>query len=197
MDLNGTIRTLGFHQPYASLMLHGKIETRWVEEGRTPPFPLGKYLIYANKKEYGVTEFMSISGHFAKSAIDILEYERTLLTGIPIGVGELLKIYPYSSFDPEKIPKTYVEHTTGVKVVVVHKKNIAMNKKFILWCLEFGPIHRLKYTFDFTEGKQGVGICSAATKAKIVLMEDDIRSAGIDPIGKPLTKFYTKRENDI
>jgi hypothetical protein len=49
-----TIRTLGLYQPFAGLMLHGKIETRFVRNGRKPPFPLGKYLIYSTLKSYDV-----------------------------------------------------------------------------------------------------------------------------------------------
>lgn len=36
------IRTLVIYQPYATLMGHGKLETRWVKHGRKPPFPRGK-----------------------------------------------------------------------------------------------------------------------------------------------------------
>ena len=46
----GKIRTLGFYQPFGSLMLHGKIETRWVRKGKKPPFPLGKYIFYTTQK---------------------------------------------------------------------------------------------------------------------------------------------------
>lgn len=44
------IRTLGFYQPFGTLMLHGKIETRWVKVGKKPPFPEGKYLFYSTQK---------------------------------------------------------------------------------------------------------------------------------------------------
>lgn len=44
------IRTLCFYLPFGSLMLHGKIETRWVREGRKPPFPKGKYVFYTSKR---------------------------------------------------------------------------------------------------------------------------------------------------
>ena len=50
---NEVIRTLGFYQPYCTAMLHGKVETRWIIEGRTPPMPLGKYLLYSTKKSLG------------------------------------------------------------------------------------------------------------------------------------------------
>src|SRR6478609_1851248 len=50
--MSEVIRTLGLYQPFAALMAFGKVETRFVKQGRKPPFPLGKYLIYSCKKGY-------------------------------------------------------------------------------------------------------------------------------------------------
>lgn len=56
------IRTIPLYQPFATLMLHGKIETRWIKKGRFHPFKLGRYLIYATKKKYKMLEAMEIMG---------------------------------------------------------------------------------------------------------------------------------------
>lgn len=59
------IRTIGLYQPFATMMLYGKIETRWVDVGRKAPFPLGTYLFYSCKKEYDMEDVMHLSGqHF-------------------------------------------------------------------------------------------------------------------------------------
>jgi hypothetical protein len=59
---NETIRTIGLYQPFASLMHHGKIETRWVKKGKKPPFPLGKYILYSTLKSYSDKELDYICG---------------------------------------------------------------------------------------------------------------------------------------
>lgn len=46
----------------AMLMLHGKLETRYVKTGKKPPFPLGPYLIYSTKKRYSWKDLMSMCG---------------------------------------------------------------------------------------------------------------------------------------
>lgn len=56
------IRTLGMYQPFAELMLHGKIETRWRMVSRKIPFPLGKYLIYSTQKVFKEWELKHLCG---------------------------------------------------------------------------------------------------------------------------------------
>src|SRR5688572_6071512 len=59
---NETIRTLAYYEPFGSLMFCNKIETRWVREGKQPPFPLGKYLFYTTKKPCSNMELFNWSG---------------------------------------------------------------------------------------------------------------------------------------
>ena len=95
------IRSLGFYQPFGSLMLHGKIETRWIRAGKKPPFPLGKYVFYTTLKSCAQHELFNWCGEYLM--LDIthkLLYEPTKeLNGYAIAIGDLAKVRPMKRED--------------------------------------------------------------------------------------------------
>lgn len=117
---NEKIRTLGLYQPYASLMLHGKIETRWVEDGKKPPFPIGKYLIYSTKQDSSMQSFLAISGKYCASVWDVLSRPvhplEHVAGGCPIMIGTLHNIRKYIPGDDG--PKTFVDSFDGKMIII-------------------------------------------------------------------------------
>jgi hypothetical protein len=162
------IRTLGLYQPYASLMLHGKIESRWVEEGKKPPFPLGKYLIYSTKKSYSVESFKHLSGEYYQAARNIITREETsILNGYAICLGDLVKV---EKIGMGQLPKAFVD--VNLTMIKLAKPDIDFFNEIIiddrqLWGLHFQNVQRIK-PFPF-RGKQGVGILSDIHKTFIQL----------------------------
>lgn len=160
------IRTLGLYQPYATLMLHGKIESRWVVKGKKPPFPIGKYLIYSTKKAYGWEEFKNLATEeLAWKARDLFAtYERDSqthqLNGYAIGIGNLVEVCPMPAmwFDDAFY---WPDHT---QIEYSNKEMVEINE-YILWALRFENVKRIK-PFPF-KGKQGVGFLSKEDEAKI------------------------------
>lgn len=149
---NVPIRTIGLYQPYASLMLHDKVETRWVIQGKTAPFPLGMYLIYATQKRYSDTQFRSIAGCWHKSAELKLATDPTKsLTGHAIAVGELVARFPFS--DREYYSVSECDTFVDVEDPTYFDEKKAIWKR--LWCLKFADVKRIK-PFRFS-GQQGVG----------------------------------------
>jgi hypothetical protein len=146
------IRTLGLYQPFASLMLHGKIETRWVRNGKKPPFPLGQYLIYSTQKKYTIGELMMVAGLKQYDRIQqILREEPTKnLTRTAICTGWLSNVRPMTEEDEDK---TFVAFDP--------------EPDRTLWCLEFDRIIRI-IPFPFLDGHQGIGFLSEENKTKII-----------------------------
>jgi hypothetical protein len=141
------IRTLGLYQPYAELMMHGKIETRWIKKGTKPPFPKGKYLLYACKKEYTLTQLSVIAGNQYNRITTIIN-GLDLIRGAAIAVGDLVKhIYIVPGMEDE----TFVRYQPPLSKVMVG--------------LIFENVKRIK-PFPF-KGKQGVGFLSKEDERKI------------------------------
>jgi hypothetical protein len=141
------IRTLGLYQPYAELMMHGKIETRWIRKGSKPPFPKGRYLLYATKKEYTLTQLSIIAGDQYERINEIIN-GLTLLRGTALAVGDLVKhIYIVPGMEDQ----TFVRYRPPLAKVMVG--------------LIFENVRRIK-PFPF-KGKQGVGFLSEEDKKKI------------------------------
>ena len=151
------IRTIGLYSPFARLMLHDKVETRWVKKNKKPPFPLGKYLIYATKKSYTRWEMYHISGERHLSWIyDIykrLGYMWEMDAGYALCVGELIALY---SMTPEDEPFTYVKYKE--------------DENSILWCLKFKDVKGIE-PFRWKYGKQGVGFVPDSELSKIKIIE--------------------------
>lgn len=165
-------RSLGWYQPYASLMLKGKVESRWVMKGKKPPFPLGPYLIYATKKEYSTLAFETIAGAFAEDAYDALGFdgdkpdklEPTVgLNGFAIAFGRLRKVAPLL---PEHMRMAFVDvcdvdfnQVTGF-FECLRENDRGEEITYQLWGLWFKDVERIE-PFEF-KGKQGVGILTDA-----------------------------------
>jgi hypothetical protein len=82
------MKALSWREPYGSMMLHGKIETRtWYTKVRGP------ILICCSQKGYSYVSIVSISGDFYLSKMkDILDPYRTgwpQTDGMAIGIGTL------------------------------------------------------------------------------------------------------------
>lgn len=140
------IRTLGMYQPFATLMLHGKIETRWVLEGRKPPFPLGRYLIYSTKKEIDPLALLDWTGSrqsIANIQKKILHDPSAKLRGYAIAVGELVHVAPLLRHEAEQ---GYVKFL-GTKVDNIGTK--------IQYGLHFKDMKRID-PFGWEFGAQGI-----------------------------------------
>ncbi len=145
---NETIRSLSWYQPYASLMLHGKIETR-----RYPTNVRGKVLICACKKPYSITQIAEISGHeqyirIVESKLSGHVFHRENL-GCAIAIGDLVDCRPMTKEDADKCFVGYNE-----------------DKK--LWCWIFENVRKIE-PFQI-RGKQGWGILDEETKSKIKII---------------------------
>ena len=159
------MRTLAFWQPYGSLMLRGKIETRVVEVGRKPPFPLGDYLFYTTQKATDKELLEKWCGEeILDDMLDILVKEPTYtLDGYAIAIAKLVSIRPMTKEDESKCFIKYFGTTEKVdkegKVRYYHQN-----------CLIFENIERIE-PFKFEFGKQGVGIANQQTINKIKIIK--------------------------
>lgn len=151
-DSTEKIRTIGFYQPFCSLMLHGKIETRWVRVGRFAPFPMGKYIGYSTKKECTTEQIMDWSGiEISNLILKTLHREETKsMNGFALWVGDLIKIgtmYPYQERE------CFVKH----KLIQSRLNKQGIRHDYYQNCLYFENVQRIE-PFEFKFGKQGVGI---------------------------------------
>lgn len=146
------IHTIGLYQPFASLMLHGKIETRWVKKGRKPPFPLGKYLVYSTANRYGLGDIFMISGSKQYDRMnEVLKGDETVvLTRHAICLIDLVELRQMVKEDEDK---TFVEYRES--------------PDRILWCLVPGEIQRIQ-PFPFLDGHQGIGFLSEENRKKLL-----------------------------
>lgn len=138
------IRAISIHQPYATLMLYGKIETRtWKTNYR------GWVLFCATKIDYKLDKLEEISG--TEGLIKILEvFEKeehfTLQNGHAIGIGYLDNCRPMVLQDQDKC---FVKYRPG------------------LFCHVYSDVYSLRKHFPH-KGKQGWGIVSNETKQQIL-----------------------------
>jgi hypothetical protein len=152
------IRTLGLYQPYAELMLHGKIETRWIRAGTKPPFPLGPYLLYACKADYPLQTLSQIAGEKQYKRITEIINGLKLVRGAALCTGDLVKIiYIVEGMEDE----TFVRYQGPMEFVSKHGTMV----KKVRVGLIFENVRRIK-PFPF-KGKQGVGILSDIDMALI------------------------------
>jgi hypothetical protein len=147
-----TIRCLGMHQPFASLMLHGKFETRWVAAMKSPPFPLGKYLLYTTDSGYDKKAMLHISGEYQMVRMaQALSGEPTFkLSRHAICIGDLVEVRRMTTDD---------ENNCFVKFKLYDYRDTkdGFKRKYFLWCLIFKNVKRIE-PFFFQYGKQGIGI---------------------------------------
>ncbi len=162
------IRTLGLYQPYATLMLppYNKVETRWVIKGRKPPFPLGKYLIYATQKFYTTFEFEAIAGtELMHKAYKMMRDNEEMLQariGWALGIGELYKV---------ELMTAEISDRAFVKTDVLQCFDEEKGNEYVLWSLHFKDMKRIM-PFRI-KGKQGIGFLSEVDQAKIEYLNTD------------------------
>lgn len=146
------IRTLGFYQPFCSLMFHGKLETRWVRKGRKPPFPLGRYLFYStiNKCE-NPTLYQWCGAEIRLTIEETLAGDITrFMNQMSLGYGTLVNIWPMAKEDE---PRAFVKFIgEQIKVDKNGKEHV-----YVQYILEFEDVERIDQPYKFMEGKQGVG----------------------------------------
>jgi len=150
------IRTLGLHQPFATLMLRGKsIETRWIMRGKKPPFPKGVYALYSTSKSYSEDELRAICGHQYDRAMRDSEGDSSHVHNHLILVGELDKLVYVV---PSMADETYIEYSERDTHVLVG--------------LVFKNVRRIK-PIPFVDedgrkaGKQGIGFLSGYHRRQI------------------------------
>jgi len=158
------IRTLGFYQPFGSLMLHGKIETRWARVDRKLSFPLGKYLFYTTKKSCDSAQLWEWSGSDIINRINsiLLDEPTKNLTGWAIGIGELTSTRLMNREDEENCFVLYA--STDFR-----KDKNEVYHEYHQFCLHFENVKRIM-PFEFKFGKQGVGILPESERPKINLV---------------------------
>lgn len=148
------IRTLGYYQPFCSLMLppHYKDETRWVRKGKKPPFPIGSYVFYSTKKPCTNLQLFEWCGpEIMLSITNELKNEDTQgLNGYVIGGGDLAEVSPMTKEDEAKGFVKFI----GERTVKDKKGNDVVQ---VQWLLRFENVTRITPEI-FTQGKQGVGI---------------------------------------
>lgn len=119
------VRALSWKQPFASLMLADKIETRtWYTKYR------GLVLICASQSPYSESEVRKISGNQYSNMLDILR--RTEPRGVAIAVGRLIDCRRMRPEDEEKCFVQYDEN---------------------LWCHVYADVRQIE-AFPF-KGAQG------------------------------------------
>ena len=167
-----TLRALSWKQPFASLMLHGKVETRvWDTKYR------GWVLICASKAPYPVLEFADIVGDQGKRVIETLGLEIVKARGnykffldkdkMPlakaIAIGRLVSSKKMDGFafvrglDQPNI--TYSE-------MIERKTFVKYNAD--LWCHSYADVQPI-VPFEW-HGSQGWRTVDEETKSKIILL---------------------------
>jgi hypothetical protein len=154
------IRTLGFYQPFGTLMLHGKIETRWVREGRKPPFPLGQYLFYTTRNACDKSTLFNWCGtEIVQSITKTIADDKTrVLDGYAIGIGELVKIRHLHESQEDKAFVKFV----GAKTFSAKEEDVIKHQ----WGLHFRNVKRIE-PFRWKFGKQGIGYVPESELSKI------------------------------
>lgn len=149
------IRTLGLWQPFASMILHGKTETRKVRKGMKPPFPHGIYLIYSTQKVTPPTDLTHWCTAEQQDLIfQTLRDEPTAeLRGYALAIMEVKGLAKMTRHD---------EHHAYIKHVEWPEHDV--------WMFAQENVQRIE-PFEFKFGKQGVGILPESERQKIVILQ--------------------------
>lgn len=160
------MRTLGFYQPFCSLMIHGKLETRWVREGFKPPFPLGEYLYYSTSKRCTQATLFDWCGpEIMLNISDTLKEDVTAkLDKCAIGSGELINLRPMVKEDEQR---AFVKFIGRQIRIVKDKEGNTKEVPYIQWVLEFKDSAYI-IPFQWKFGKQGVGKVTDSEMHKII-----------------------------
>ncbi|MBS4056536.1 MAG: hypothetical protein KGZ82_04375 [Bacteroidales bacterium] len=141
-----TIKALSWRQPYADLMLMGKIETRtWPTNYR------GWVLICSSKRPYFLDQVINISGseHLLRIFDQMEAYNRfTQKDGYAIGIGRLIDCRPMTKEDEDAC---YVNYFPG------------------LYCHVYSDVQPLRSPFPW-KGSQGWRTVDQKTKELITQM---------------------------
>ncbi len=143
---NEEIRYLGWKQPFASLMLYGKIETRtWDTKYR------GLVLITASKAPYHMEQYADIAGDSYQHIWDTLGNPETVICGHAIAVGRLVDSKPMTKEDEGKCFVEYREPWIEERV----SKKTGIKKKVLvkLWCHVYEDVQAIE-PFEI-KGAQG------------------------------------------
>lgn len=174
---SSTIRTLAFYQPFASLMLHGKKETRWVKKGKKPPFPKGIYLFYTTKNQCTPKLLQEWSGdEIYKVIIDTISNDPSLeLNGYAIGIGELVDVRLMEKSDESKAFVIFKGERKVEKFIKVKNQKKLVIVTQSQWLLTFKNIRRI-HPFSFrykgqSLAKQGVGILPKKMHPNIIIID--------------------------
>jgi len=157
---NETLKALSWKQPFASLMLHGKVETRvWGSKY------LGWVLICASKAPYSSKQLREISGDAQfKRIYDTFQGDTsnwsTQPTGVAIAIGKLINSQPMNSNDSENCFVQYVSPW--------YKEGAKGTTKKQLWCHEYGEVQAIE-PFAW-HGKLGWSTVPDTLKSKIIIL---------------------------
>lgn len=143
------MRTIGFFQPFCTAMLHGKVETRWVREGRKPPMPLGEYLLYSTQKRCSNSDLFNWCGPEIINDLysKINNDETKQYDGYALCIGNLVRV---ELLTPQH-ENTFVKFV-GKKTEIIKGEEITK----VQWSLIFENVKPVK-PFLWKHGKQGVG----------------------------------------
>ena len=137
LNRGAEVRALSWKEPYASMMLHGKIETRtWNTDYR------GLVLMCASQKEYRKSDVLRISGYdTAQKIYELIQDEKN---GLAYAIGRLIDSRRMKPEDSERAH-------------VIYRKE--------LWCHVYDSVHLIK-PFTWL-GTQGFKKLSSEEKLKI------------------------------
>lgn len=142
---NEGILGLSMRQPYAEMMLHGKVETReWNTDYR------GWVLICAAKTEYTYPEVKQMSGKYAQHIEDIMR-GRNVVLGQAIAIGRLIDTKELVK-DGGDYPRTFVDVNANEKKLygfffedVVRIKPFAVTGKLSLFALNAEIVEQIEF----------------------------------------------------
>lgn len=137
------IRALWWKQPFASLMLHGKIETRTY-----PTKVRGKVLICATLRPFSRDQVIEYSGAEIEAEIDELLKEDEVPNGVAIAIANLVDC---RKMEPKDRAKCFV--------------NMSPSR----WCWIFENVEAIE-PFEM-KGKQGWAILTEEDKLKIKILK--------------------------
>lgn len=153
--IKSPIRALSWKQPFASLMLHGKVETRsWDTKYR------GWVLICASAAPYSVGKMEEIAGRRNASINETLSLEpKELIRGHAIAIGYLYSSQPMENF---LMPES------------MYRKSLIEKACFVqynpeLFCHSYSEVQAIE-PFEW-KGSQGWKTIDNQTKAKIKLLQ--------------------------
>lgn len=149
LDVYGDVemRALWWKQPYCSMMLHGKVETRtWDTKYR------GWVLMVCSKAGYNLTQLKNTAGITQMNRIrETLNGGCLHLNELAIAVGFLTGTQPMSSFDEDE---TYVKYKPDVP----------------LYCHLYEKVHAIEAFKPYPKGQVGWKTVDLSVKEQIILL---------------------------